>query len=172
MGIINKYKVIQMGLRDFIQPGRVCFVNYGEDYGKLVVVVDFVDYTRVLIDSANGSFPRVVYPLARLTCTKLCLPVLRGARTGTIVKAAKKFDLDAKWKKTTVCQKMDRFAKRKSLNDYERFQVMVKRSQRSYLVQRLTAKFMGKKPAGKGKAAPAKAPAKKEKAPKEKKAKK
>ena len=64
---------------------------------------------------------------------------------------------------------MDRFAKRKSLTDYERFQVMVKRSQRSYMVQRLTAKFMGKKPAGKGKAAPA-APAKK--APAAKKAKK
>ena len=47
---------------------------------------------------------------------------------------------------------------------------MVKRSQKSYLVKRLTAKFMGKKPAGKGKApAP---PAKGAKAPKEKKAKK
>ena len=110
-----------MGLRDFIQPGRVCFVNYGEDYGKLVVVVDFVDYTRVLIDSPNGKFPRVVYPLARLTCTKLCLPILRGARTGTLAKAAKKFDLDAKWKKTTVCQKMDRFNKRRELSDFERF---------------------------------------------------
>merc|ERR1712070_159100 len=170
MGIINKYKVIQMGLRDFIQPGRVCFVNYGEDYGKLIVVVDFVDYTRVLVDSPNGTFPRVVYPLARLTATKLALPILRGARTGTLTKAAKKFDLDAKWKKTTVYQKMDRFSKRNSLNDFERFQVMVKRSQRSYLVKRLTAKFMGKKPAGKGKA-PAPAPAK-GKAPKEKKAKK
>ena len=57
------------------------------------------------------------------------------------------------------------------MTDYERFQVMVKRSQRSYMVQRLTAKFMGKKPAGKGKAAPA-APAKGGKAKGEKKAKK
>ena len=159
------------GLRDFIQPGRVCFVNYGEDYGKLVVVVDFLDYTRVLVDSPNGTFPRVAYPLSRLTCTKLRLPLLKGARTGTIAKAAKKFDLDAKWKKTTVCQKMERFNKRRSLTDFERFQVMVKRSQRSYMVQRLTAKFMGKKPAGKGKA-PAPAPAKGGKAPKEKKGKK
>lgn len=108
--------------------------------------------------------------MSRLSATKLALPVLRGARSGTIAKAAKKFDLDAKWKKTTVCQKMERFSKRNSLNDFERFQVMVKRSQRSYLVKRLTAKFMGKKPAGKGKA-PAPAPAK-GKAPKEKKAKK
>ena len=107
-----------MGLRDFIEAGRVCFINYGEDYGKLVVITDFVDFTRVLIDSADGKFPRVIYPLARLTCTKLRLPVLRGARTGTIKKAAKAFDLDAKWKKSAVCQKMDRFNRRKELTDF------------------------------------------------------
>merc|ERR1712054_195158 len=157
MGLINiKLYREQMGLRDFIEPGRVCFVNYGEDYGKLVVVVDFIDYTRILVDSPNGTFPRVIYPLARLTCTKLRLPLLRGARTGTIAKAAKKYDLDAKWKKTTVCQKMDRFNKRKELNDFERFQVMVARGQRSFLVKRLTAKFSGKKPTKGKSAAPAK----------------
>merc|ERR1712127_843740 len=133
MGLLINIKLYreQMGLRDFIEAGRVCYINYGEDYGKLVVVVDFVDYTRVLIDSANGTFPRVIYPLARLTCTKLRLPLLRGARTGTIVKAAKTFDLDAKWKKTAYYTKMDRFSKRAALTDFERFQVMVARKQRS-----------------------------------------
>lgn len=85
---------------------------------------------------------------------------MRGARTGTITKAAKAFDLDAKWKKTTVCQKMDRFTKRKELNDFERFQVMVARGQRSYLVKRLTAKNLGKKSAKKAAPAKAAAPAK------------
>ena len=81
-------------------------------------MVDFVDLTRVLVDSADGKFPRVIYPLARLTCTKLRLPLLRGARTGTVVKAAKAFDPDAKGKKSTICQKMDRFNKRKELTDF------------------------------------------------------
>ena len=154
------------GLRDFIEAGRVCFINYGEDYGKLVVVVDFVDYTRVLIDSPNGTFPRVIYPLARLTCTRLRLPVLRGARTGTIAKAAKAFDLDAKWKKSTFFLKMDRFNKRAALNDFERFQVMVARKQRSFAVKRLTAKNLGKKAPKKAAPAKAAAPAKKGKAKK------
>jgi len=42
-----------MGLTDFVEPGRVCYVNYGDDYGKLVVIVDMVDDGRVLIDSAD-----------------------------------------------------------------------------------------------------------------------
>lgn len=56
---------------------------------------------------------------------------------------------------------MDRFNKRKELNDFERFQVMVARGQRSFLVKRLTAKNLGKKASkGANKAAPAKAAAK------------
>ena len=85
---------------------------------------------------------------------------MRGARTGTVVKAAKAFDLDAKWKKTAYSTKMDRFNKRAALTDFERFQVMVARGQRSYLVKRLTAKNLGKKSAKKAAPAKAAAPAK------------
>ena len=58
-----------MGLRDFVEPGRVCFVNFGEDYGKLVVIVDILDSNRVLVDAPAKKFPRVIYPLKRLTLT-------------------------------------------------------------------------------------------------------
>ena len=79
-----------MGLRDYVEPGRVCFINYGEDYGKMVVIVDFVDINRVMVDGM-GSFPRVFYPLKRLTLTKLKVAnILKGARTGTLKKEAEK----------------------------------------------------------------------------------
>jgi large subunit ribosomal protein L14e len=90
-----------MGLLDFVEPGRVAFINYGEDSGKLVVIVDMVDINRVLVDGLE-HFPRVLYPLKRLTLTRLRMKILRGARTGTLKKAAKEFDLTAKWEKTTM----------------------------------------------------------------------
>merc|ERR1719473_760394 len=96
-----------MGLNDFVEPGRVCFVNYGDDYGKMVVIVDFISMQRVLVDGL-GNFPRVIYPLRRLTLTKLRLPVLRGARTGTLRKAAAAFELDKKWAETQYCKKLAR----------------------------------------------------------------
>jgi ribosomal protein L14E/L6E/L27E len=88
-----------MGVRDFVEAGRVCYINFGEDYGKLVTIVDFANDKTVMVDG-NGSFPRVMYPLKRLTLTRLRVPILRGARTSTLAKAAKKFDLAAKWTKS------------------------------------------------------------------------
>ncbi|GAU43010.1 hypothetical protein TSUD_28290 [Trifolium subterraneum] len=35
-----------MPFKRFVEIGRVALVNYGEDYGKLVVIVDVIDQTR------------------------------------------------------------------------------------------------------------------------------
>ena len=135
--------VFEQGLRDFVEPGRVCYINYGDDYGKLVVIADFVDRTRVLVDGLN-NFPRVIYPLKRLTLTRLRIPALRGARTGTLVKAAKSFDLDKKWKDTKVFQKMDRYNKRRETTDLDRFKIMIARKQRSHVANKLAKKMVKK----------------------------
>lgn len=126
----------------------------------MVVIVDIADTKRVLVDGM-GKFPRVIYPLERLTLTKLRVPVLRGARTGTLTKAAKTFELEKKWLATKVQQKLARFQRRSELTDFERFTVMVLRKQRSYALGPITFAALGgkKAPAAKGKAA-AKAPAK------------
>jgi large subunit ribosomal protein L14e len=106
----------------------------------LVVIVDFVDYTRVLVDGLD-KFPRCIFPLKRLTLTRLRLPILRGCRTGTLAKAAKAYDLDSKWTATKVYQKMERFNKRKETTDFDRFKIMVLRKQRSYDVKKLAKKL-------------------------------
>jgi len=98
----------------------VAFINYGDDYGKLVVIVDMVDMNRVLVDGL-GHFPRVMYPLRRLTLTRLRIPILRGARTGTLKKAAAKFELDKKWADTRACQKLERAKTRAATTDFDRF---------------------------------------------------
>ena len=97
----------------------------------MVVVVDIADNNTVLVDGMK-AFPRVVYPLKKLTLTRLRIPMLRGARTGTVVKAAAKFGLDEKWAGNKANQKMQRFTKRASLNDLDRFKVMVARKNKSY----------------------------------------
>ena len=142
-----------MGLRDFVEPGRVCFVNFGEDYGKMVVIVDMLDINRVLIDTPDASMPRLVYPLKRLTLTKIKVKgVLRGCRTGTLKKLAAKQDTIEGFKKTPVALKMTKFKTRGSLTDFEKFKVMVLRKQRSWKKNHLNEK----PPPAKKAAAPAK----------------
>jgi large subunit ribosomal protein L14e len=123
----------------------------------MVVIVDIVDMGRVLVDGLK-NFPRVIYPLKRLTLTKMRLPLLRGARTTTLAKAAKAFGLDEKWAANPSNVKMQKFNTRRSLSDLDRFKVMVARKQRSYAL---------KHPNGAKKAAKA-APAKKAAAAKKK----
>ena len=125
-----------------MEAGRVAYVNYGEDYGKLVVIVDIADMNRVLVDGAD--FPRVIYPLRRLTLTKLKINILRGARTGTVLKAIKEADLLNKWAQTPVAKKQAQRSTRSNLNDLERFQVMINRKRRSYVVRQLAKKALKK----------------------------
>jgi large subunit ribosomal protein L14e len=71
--------------KKFVQPGRVAYVNFGKDFGKVVVIVDIADARRVLVDGPTTGFPRVLYPLKRLALTSFVVPgVLKGARTGTL----------------------------------------------------------------------------------------
>ena len=133
-----------MGIRDFVEAGRVCYINYGSDYGKLVVIVDIADVNTVLVDGI-GAFPRVMYPLKRLNLTRLVIPgLLRGARTGTVAKAAKSFDLQGKWSATPASKKLAKFTRRTELTDLERFKVMIGRKQRSFAVRRLANKALKK----------------------------
>merc|ERR1719240_20787 len=138
-----------MGLRDFVEPGRVVYVNYGDDFGKMAVIVDIVDMNRVLVDGLE-NFPRVIYPLRRLTLTRLRIPILRGARTGTLRKAAASFDLMKKWSETRACQKLSRSAARAQTTDFDRFVVMVNRKQRGYVARRFHRKAAATKAPAKG----------------------
>ena len=70
-------------------------MNYGSDFGKVCVIADVADQNTVLVDGPN--FPRVTYPVRRLALTSLRMKLNRGARTSTLLKAAKEFDLDKKW---------------------------------------------------------------------------
>ena len=106
----------------------------------MVIIVDMVDMNRVLVDGA-GKFPRCIYPLKRLTLTKLRINILRGARTGTLVKVAKTFGLDEKWSSNAACKKLERYSARAATTDFDRFKVMIQRKQRSYSVRKIAYKL-------------------------------
>ncbi len=103
----------------------------------------------------------MIYPLKRLKLTRIKLPgVLRGARTGTVATAAKAFNLDAAWSKTSYAKRFDADKKRSATTDFDRFKIMVLRKQRSFAAKTKNAKAAPAK-AAPAKAAPAKAAAKK-----------
>ena len=82
--------------------------------------------------------------MRRLSLTKLKLDIPRGARTGTLIKAAKEFGLQAKWEAAPIAQKLAKQQTRQNLTDHERFQVMINRKRRSYEAKKIAAKTIGK----------------------------
>ena len=126
-----------------MEAGRVAFINFGDDYGKMVTIVDIADENRVLVDGEN--FPRSMMPLKRLTLTRMKMEVERGSRTSTLIKAAKKYDLAAKWAVTPIAKKLAQRATRANLTDLQRFQVMINRKKRSLAIRKKVKTISKKK---------------------------
>jgi len=138
--------LFEKGYKYFVEAGRVAFINFGDDYGKMVTIVDVADENRVLVDAED--FPRMIMPLKRLSLTRMKIPLERGSRTGTLIKSAKKAGLAAKWADTPIAKKLAKRALRANLTDIQRFQVMINRKQRSLAIKK-KVKAITKKPAGK-----------------------
>merc|ERR1719263_2438158 len=81
-----------MVFRTFVQAGRLAFINFGEDYGTPVLIVDWADSKKMLIEGAK--FPRCMYPLRRLQLCKQKIALNRGARSGAVQKAWKSNKVD------------------------------------------------------------------------------
>merc|ERR1711862_1038647 len=132
--------------------GRLCFVNFGEDYGKPALIVDWADAKKVLIE--GPKMPRCLYPIRRLQLTKVKIPLNRSARSGAVQKAWKAQKVDEKWAATRPAQNMVTKEKRANLTDFDRFSVMINRKQRAFAVRKLVCKQVNpKRAAAKGKKA-------------------
>merc|ERR1712106_1225848 len=111
-------------------------INYGAEVGKLCVIIDVVDQNRVLIDGPKNltGVSRQIFPLKRLALTNFVLKVGRNARQKTLTKAFTEADIATKFAASQVGQKFARQEKRAALTDFGRFQVMLARKQKAFLV--------------------------------------
>ena len=50
-----------MPFRRYVEIGRIAVINYGEEYGKLVVISDVVDQNRVCLAYSWASVAEACY---------------------------------------------------------------------------------------------------------------
>jgi large subunit ribosomal protein L14e len=129
-----------MGFKKFVEVGRVALVNYGEDYGKICVIVDIIGPTSVLIDGPKLGVARQVINLRRLSLTPIVIKITKGARTGYLKEAIEKQKLVEQWNASPAGQKLKKKEVRAKLTDFERFEAMVLQRKRSSMVKKLVAK--------------------------------
>ncbi|KAJ3996456.1 ribosomal protein L14-domain-containing protein [Lentinula boryana] len=115
----------------FVEVGRVVLLKSGPDAGKIAVIAEIIDHKRAVVDGPTTSVPRQSYPYKHLTLTPLALTKLpRGSRSGAIKKQLEKEDTLTKWNNSEWAKKRAAVEKRRGLNDFARFSVMLEKKKR------------------------------------------
>jgi len=129
----------------FVQVGRVVLINSGSSAGKIAAIVEIIDHKRALIDGPTTGVPRQAFPYKHLTLLKYTLSGLpRAAGTATVRKHFEKDGVAQKWETSAWAKRRAALAKRKTLNDFDRFSVMLAKKQRRDRVRRTLKKSAGK----------------------------
>lgn len=116
-----------------METGRVAYVADGSNRGKLVAIVDVIDQTRALVDGPESGVPRQELRLNQLHLTKFRIPFAHSARTKVVRKAWKDAEISKKWEESSWCKRVQNVAKRREMNDFDRFKLRRVRKHRNHL---------------------------------------
>ena len=123
-----------MVFRKFVEVGRAVLINYGPLAGRVAVIVEIINTSRVLVDGPTTGVRRQELSLRRVSLTDYVLDVPRGVKSAALRKAVEDFGLVKKWEETPYARKLQRAATRSRLTDFDRFKVMVLRKKVYFLL--------------------------------------
>ncbi|CAF1143613.1 unnamed protein product [Rotaria sp. Silwood1] len=107
-----------------VQVGRVAYIAYGPNKGKICCITNIIDQTRVLIDGPSSHVARQATNIKSLHLTKYVLKLLPGARSKTVKILWDKHDINKKWQESRWCKKLQAKHLRLNMNDFDRFKLL------------------------------------------------
>ncbi|CAD2106582.1 50S ribosomal protein L14e [Plasmodium vinckei petteri] len=108
----------------YVEPGRLCLIEYGPYAGKLCFIVDIITITRVIVDGAGiTSVPKTIMPIKRLKLLNQRVKITANSKTGILRKEAEKSKVLEEFYKSNLGKKMMIKKRRDSATDFERFQI-------------------------------------------------
>jgi len=129
----------------FVEVGRVVLINSGPSAGKIAAIVEIIDHKRALIDGPSTGVPRQAFTYKHMTLLKYTLSGLpRAAGSTTVKKHFEKEGVTEKWESSAWAKRRAALAKRRTLNDFDRFSVMLAKKHRRDRVRRTLKKAAGK----------------------------
>ena len=125
----------------YVEIGRVVYINYGPELGKLAVIVDVVDGKRALVDCRSTGVLRQQMPFARLSLTEFVLPIKRNQKSAAVAQVFDAEGIVAKWNETTAGKRIAARLRRAELTDFDRFKLMVAQKKKSLAVKQQLKKM-------------------------------
>ena len=105
----------------FVEIGRVVFINYGPEEGKLAVIVDIIDINTALVVGPSTGVEKQTIPFKRISLTEYVVPIKRNQSSANVGKVFDSEGIQAKWEQTTFGKRQVARLRRAKLNDFERF---------------------------------------------------
>ncbi|KAF7327439.1 60S ribosomal protein [Mycena kentingensis (nom. inval.)] len=131
----------ESNFKRFVEVGRVVLLKSGPFSGKIAVIAEIIDHNRAIIDGPTTGVPRQSFPYKHLILTQLSLTGLpRAAGSGVVKKHLEKEATVEKWDKSSWAQKRVALEKRRALNDFGRFGVMLAKKARRDVVRKAVFK--------------------------------
>lgn len=124
-------------------------VNYGKDYGKLVVIVNVINGSYALVTGPTStffstssqpeklSFKRRKVNFKRLTITDIKIKIAVDQKDRIVIERWTEEDVVKQWKEAGLFKKIDLKEKRSNMNDFQRFKVKFAQKERAKLIRNL-----------------------------------
>ncbi|XP_057531342.1 60S ribosomal protein L14-1-like [Amaranthus tricolor] len=128
-----------MPFKRYVEIGRVALVNYGKEYGRLVIIVDVLDQNRVLVDGPD--MVRGQMNLKRLSLTDIKIDIEKVPKKKTLIDAMEAADVKNKWDSSSWGRKLIVQKRRAALNDFDRFKIMLAKIKKAGAVRQELAKL-------------------------------
>lgn len=106
-----------------VQVGRVVRIEEGQYEGKLAVIVNPISQKWVLIDGPTTGVPRHKMNVRQFRLTKFVVKCCHHSPSRIIKDAFESANIEKLWNETSWAKRENARSIRKSLNDFQRFQV-------------------------------------------------
>merc|ERR1712118_587548 len=124
----------------FVEPGRLCLIEYGPYRGKTAVITDLINENRVVLDGHYNEVPRQQMPVRWLGLTDISCAIERGARQKTLKKAMGEADVLGQWEKSYAAKQLKVKAHRANMTDFDRFKLMLAKKDKSKAIKKALKK--------------------------------
>mmetsp|Transcript_19260 Transcript_19260/g.33234 ORF Transcript_19260/g.33234 Transcript_19260/m.33234 type:complete len:144 (+) Transcript_19260:38-469(+) len=136
-----------MPFKRYVEIGRVAMVNYGEEFGQLVVLSDIIDQNRALVDAPAQARRVVNFKRLALTDMKIDLPRLASKKVVTAKFA--EADVLAKFASSAWGKKLAKQSSKAAMTDFDRFKAAVTKSKKARTVRKVIGQLKKAAPAAK-----------------------
>ncbi|XP_075264126.1 uncharacterized protein LOC142356021 [Convolutriloba macropyga] len=122
-----------------VEIGRLAIVNFGPDYGKLVVITDVLDHHRALVDHPDQL--RRVESFKRLSLTDFKVEIPRLAKKKVLKKALEESEILTKFAASSWGLKLKKQAEKTTMSDFERYKNMIAQKKKNAEVAKVLKKM-------------------------------